>query len=184
MGQYLPIVALLVLVALFAGISLIAQRILVPPRPNEAKVAPYECGILDTTEPPERFPVRFYLIAMIFIVFDIEIIFFYPFTQVYGALGWFGLVAIGIFTAAVFESFLYLISNGALDWGPPQHLRRSRLHRSPERTTANTVRRVGLDGRAAELVRAVAAEGADDASVVHGDAAPAGSAHADKVGAH
>src|SRR5690606_41554037 len=51
-----------------------------------------------TSEPPERFPVRFYLIAMIFIVFDIEIIFFYPFTQVYGALGWFGLVAIGIFT--------------------------------------------------------------------------------------
>lgn len=173
MGQYLPIVALLVLVALFAGISLIAQRILVPPRPNEAKVAPYECGILDTTEPPERFPVRFYLIAMIFIVFDIEIIFFYPFTQVYGALGWFGLIAIGIFTVAVFESFLYLISNGALDWGPPQHLRRSRLHRSPERTTASTVRRVGLDGRAAELIAAVA-DDADDASQVE----------THKVGAH
>lgn len=110
MGQYLPIVALLVLVAAFAGISLIAQRILVPPRPNAAKVAPYECGILDTSEPPERFPVRFYLIAMIFIVFDIEIIFFYPFTQVYGALGWFGLVAIGIFTVAVFESFPNLIA--------------------------------------------------------------------------
>ncbi len=147
MGQYLPIVALLVLVALFAGISLIAQRILVPPRPNEAKVAPYECGILDTTEPPERFPVRFYLIAMIFIVFDIEIIFFYPYTQTYGALGWFGLIAIGIFTVAVFESFLYLISNGALDWGPAKHLRRSKLHTAAERTTTSTVRRVGLDGR-------------------------------------
>ncbi len=164
MGQYLPIVALLVLVALFAGISLIAQRILVPPRPNETKVAPYECGILDTTEPPERFPVRFYLIAMIFIVFDIEIIFFYPFTQVYGALGWFGLVAIGIFTVAVFESFLYLISNGALDWGPPQHLRRSRLHTAPERTTANTVRRVGLEGREPEVAAAVAPEPAPVAS--------------------
>ena len=160
MGQYLPIVALLVLVALFAGISLIAQRILVPPRPNEAKVAPYECGILDTTEPPERFPVRFYLIAMIFIVFDIEIIFFYPFTQVYGALGWFGLVAIGIFTVAVFESFLYLISNGALDWGPPKHLRRSQLHTAPERTTSSTVRRVGLEGR--EPAPAVAAPAAAD----------------------
>ena len=91
--------------------------------------------------------MRFYLIAMIFIVFDIEIIFFYPFTQVYGALGWFGLVAIGIFTVAVFESFLYLVSNGALDWGPPQHLRRSRLHVHADRTTANTVRRVGLEGR-------------------------------------
>lgn len=147
MGQFLPILALLVLAVVFAGISLVAQRILVPRRPNEAKVAPYECGILDVTDPPERFPVRFYLIAMIFIVFDIEIIFFYPFTQVYGALGWFGLVAIGIFTVAVFESFLYLVSNGALDWGPPQHLRRSRLHVHADRTTANTVRRVGLEGR-------------------------------------
>lgn len=147
MGQYLPILALLVLAAVFAGISLVAQRILVPRRPTEAKVAPYECGILDVVDPPERFPVRFYLIAMIFIVFDIEIIFFYPFTQVYGALGWFGLVAIGLFTVAVFESFLYLISNGALDWGPPRHRRRSRLMADPERTTASTVRHVGLEGR-------------------------------------
>jgi NADH-quinone oxidoreductase subunit A len=161
MGQYLPIVALLVLVALFAGISLIAQRILVPQRPNEAKVAPYECGILDTTDPPERFPVRFYLIAMIFIVFDIEIIFFYPFTQVYGVLGWFGLIAIGIFTAAVFESFLYLISNGALDWGPPKHLRRSQLHTAPERTTTSTVRRVGLEGREPSASTAAAVEQTD-----------------------
>jgi len=145
-GQYLPILALLVLAAVFAGVSLVAQRILVPPRPTEAKVAPYECGILDATEPPERFPVRFYLIAMIFIVFDIEIVFFYPFTQSYGALGWFGLVAVGIFTVAVFESFLYLLSNGALQWGPPSHARRSQLV-TPERTTASTVRRVGLDGR-------------------------------------
>jgi len=147
MGQFLPILALLVLAVVFAGISLVAQRILVPRRPNEAKVAPYECGILDVTDPPERFPVRFYLIAMIFIVFDIEIIFFYPFTQVYGALGWFGLVAIGVFTVAVFESFLYLISNGALDWGPAKHRGGSRLMADPERTTASTVRHVGLEGR-------------------------------------
>jgi NADH-quinone oxidoreductase subunit A len=147
-GQYLPLVALLVLAALFAGISFVMQRILVPPRPTAAKVAPYECGIVDAADPPERFPVRFYLIAMIFIVFDIEIIFFYPFTQVYSDLGAFGLAAIGIFSAAVFESFLYLISKGALDWGPRQRLRASRLASTPERTTASTVRRVGLDGRA------------------------------------
>ncbi len=148
MGQYLPLVALLVLAALFAAISFVMQRILTPPRPTAAKVAPYECGIVDAADPPERFPVRFYLIAMIFIVFDIEIIFFYPFTQVYSDLGGFGLAAIGIFSAAVFESFLYLISKGALDWGPPLHRRRSRLATTPQRTTASTVRRVGLDGRA------------------------------------
>ena len=148
MGQYLPILALLVLAGLFAAVSFVASSLLNPARPTPAKVAPYECGIVDQTDPPERFPVRFYLIAMIFIVFDIEIIFFYPFTMVYDRLGGFGLVAIGIFTAAVFESFLYLISNGALDWGPPKHLRRSKLMSGPQRTTASTVRRVGTEGRA------------------------------------
>lgn len=153
MGQYLPVLALLVLTALFGAISVVMSRLLNPPRPSAAKISPYESGIADITEPPERFPVRFYLIAMIFIVFDIEIIFFYPFTMVYSELGWYGIVAIVIFSAAVFESFLYLISNGALDWGPAKSLRRSQL-RSSERTSTTTVRRVGSDGREAALAPA------------------------------
>jgi NADH-quinone oxidoreductase subunit A len=148
-GQYLPVLALLVLTALFGGISLVMSRLLNPPTPNAAKVSPYECGIVDQTEPPERFPVRFYLIAMIFIVFDIEIIFFYPFTMVYSELGWFGVAAIVIFSAAVFESFLYLISNGALDWGPSRALRQSKVMLAADRTTSTTVRRVGTEGRTA-----------------------------------
>jgi NADH-quinone oxidoreductase subunit A len=146
-GQYLPVLALLVLTALFGAISLVMSRLLNPPKPNAAKVSAYECGIVDQEEPPERFPVRFYLIAMIFIVFDIEIIFFYPFTMVYSQLGWYGVVAIVIFSAAVFESFLYLISNGALDWGPARVMRRSQVMLSAERTTTTTVRRVGTEGR-------------------------------------
>jgi NADH-quinone oxidoreductase subunit A len=78
-GQYLPLLALGVLATLFAVISFAASRILNPPKPTAAKIAPYECGIVDQTQPPERFPVRFYLVAMIFIVFDIEIIFLYPY---------------------------------------------------------------------------------------------------------
>jgi NADH-quinone oxidoreductase subunit A len=148
-GQYLPIVAMIVLAALFAALSFVASSLMQPRRPTEAKVAPYECGIVDQTEPPERFPVRFFLIAMIFIVFDIEIIFFYPFTMVAEQLGGFGLVAIGIFAAAVFESFLYLIRNGALDWGPVVRARRSALRSMPSRTTTSTIRRVGTEGRAA-----------------------------------
>lgn len=147
MGQYLPILALMVLSGLFASISFGASKLLNPARPTRAKTAPYECGIVDVAEPPERFPVRFYLIAMIFIVFDIEIVFFYPFTMIYRSLGGYGLAVIAIFTAAVFESFLYLISKGALDWGPPRHLRRSRLAGGPQRTAASTVRRVGTEGR-------------------------------------
>jgi NADH-quinone oxidoreductase subunit A len=145
-GEYLPILALLILCSLFGAISILVSRLLNKPRPNSAKVAPYECGILDVTEPPERFPVRFYLIAMIFIVFDIEIIFLYPFAMVFRGLGVFGLIAIVIFAAAVFESFLYLISNGALDWGPVKRLRHSVMV-DGNRTVATTVRRVGLEGR-------------------------------------
>ena len=147
MAQFLPLLVLLVLTAAFGAISLLTSKILVPPRPTAAKVMPYECGIVDAADPPERFPVRFYLIAMIFIVFDIEIIFFYPFTMVYRELGGYGLVAILVFSAAVFESFLYLISNGALDWGPVKHLRQSSLLLASDRTTETTIRRVGADGR-------------------------------------
>jgi NADH-quinone oxidoreductase subunit A len=146
MGQYLPVVALLVVCGLFGGISIIVSRIFNVPRPTSAKVAPYECGIVDITAPPERFPVRFYLIAMIFIVFDIEIIFLYPFAMIFRSLGTFGLIAIVIFAAAVFESFLYLIANGALDWGPIKRLRHSHMV-DPARTAHTTVRRVGLEGR-------------------------------------
>jgi NADH-quinone oxidoreductase subunit A len=147
MGQYLPIVALMVVAILFAAISLLAARLVNPPRPNAAKVAPYECGIEDLSEPPERFPVRFYLIAMIFIVFDIEIVFLYPFSMIYRELGTYGVVAEVIFALAVFESFLYLVANGALDWGPGRHQRRRGEMVSAERTARTTVRRVGLDGR-------------------------------------
>src|SRR5829696_8983807 len=147
MDQYLPVFALLVLAALFAGISFTASRLFAPRWPTEAKSAPYECGIVPSREPPERFPVRFYLIAMIFIVFDIEIIFFFPWAVVHRALGAFGLFAILIFAAAVFESFVYLISNGALDWGPAKRLRSTSPLVSAERTSESTIRRVGLEGR-------------------------------------
>ena len=148
MGQYLPVVALAVLAVLFAALSRVASRLLAPSATTIAKRSPYECGIVPGREPPERFPVRFYLIAMIFIVFDIEIIFFYPFTMVFSELGGYGLAAIAIFSVAVFESFLYLISKGALDWGPMQHLRPSTLVTSTDRTSSTTIRRVGMDGRA------------------------------------
>ncbi len=149
LGQYLPVVALLVLTVAFAAISIFASRLLAPRSPNDRKQAPYECGIIPARTVPERFPVRFYLVAMIFIVFDIEIIFFYPWAIAHRGLGLSGLVAVLLFSAAVFESFVYLIGNGALEWGP--------RHRDPvidpvdPKRPANTgrigVRVVGADGR-------------------------------------
>ena len=132
---------------LFAALSFPVNKLLAPNRPNKTKNQGYECGIEPAKETPERFPVRFFLIAMIFIVFDIELIFFYPFAIAHESLGAFGFFAIVIFTAAVFESFVYLIGNGALEWGPVHTARRLEAAVSNERTTRSTVRRVGSEGR-------------------------------------
>jgi len=146
MAQYLPILLMLVLAIVFGALSRVASRLLGPRNPTVAKLAPYECGIVPEQEPPQRFPVKFFLVAMIFIVFDIEIVFLFPWAVVYRSLGPFGLFAIAIFAAAVFESFVYLISNGALDWGPVKRLRQTEVV-SPARTSTSTIRRVGLEGR-------------------------------------
>jgi NADH-quinone oxidoreductase subunit A len=142
--QYLPILAMLVLATLFAGISFLISALMAPSRPTTAKLAPYECGIVPSREPVQRFPVRFYLVAMIFIIFDIEIIFLYPWAVIYRQLDVFGLAEMVVFAIAVFVSFLYLISNGALDWGPVRRIARPAPAGalSSDRTAASTIRRV------------------------------------------
>ncbi len=123
MDQYLPVFLLLVLGFLFASLSFLASGLLGPrKRPTSQKVAPYECGIVPDREPPQRFPVRFYLVSMIFIIFDIEVVFLYPFAVVFRALHTFGLVEVIVFAVAVLIAFLYLVSNGALAWGPTRRL--------------------------------------------------------------
>ncbi|MHB8189068.1 MAG: NADH-quinone oxidoreductase subunit A [Ferrimicrobium sp.] len=118
MGQYLPILVMLILGGIFAAGSFIGSGVFATRRPNRAKLAPYECGIVPRLQAAERFPVRFYLVAMIFIIFDIEIIFLYPFAVAAGELGIFGVLEIATFSVVVFVAFAYLISNGALSWGP------------------------------------------------------------------
>jgi len=147
--QYLPLITLLVLAIVFGILSAVVSKLLAPRRPTPAKSAPYECGIVPRRDPPERFPVRFYLVAMIFIVFDIEIIFLYPYAVIYREIGAVGLWELILFSIAVFVSFVYLISNGALDWGPVKRARRAEEAEmvTPERTSSSTIRRVGLEGR-------------------------------------
>jgi len=147
MGQYLPVLALLVVAVLFGAVSFVASKLLAPRRPSSAKSAPYECGIVPSRELPERFPVRFYLIAMIFIVFDIEIIFLYPYAVVHRSLGAFGLLEMVAFAVPVFVALVFLIASGGLDWGPVKRMVRQGPARSDERTLASTVRRVGVEGR-------------------------------------
>ena len=145
MAQYLPIVAMVVLVLLFVSLSFLVSGLLGQRRrPTSAKQAPYECGIVPETEPVERFPVRFYLVAMAFIVLDVEIIFLYPFTTVLRPLGTYGLVAMGVFLLVLLVPFGYLLSTGAVDWGPA---RRIAEHLAPRRVVrvAGTPGREGLD---------------------------------------
>ena len=147
MGQYLPVIALVVLAGLFAALSFVASSIFAPKRSTSAKRAPYECGIVPSRDPPDRFPVSFYLVAMLFIMFDIEIIFLYPWAVNHQELGSFGLLAIVVFSAVFFLSFVYEVAKGGLDWGPLQRMRRLTEAVSAERTLATTIRRVGLEGR-------------------------------------
>src|SRR5436853_3521327 len=142
MSEYLPILCLFVLAVLFAGVSFVASALLAPKRSTPAKEAPYECGIVPSREASERFPVRFYLVAMIFIIFDIEIIFIYPWAVIFRQLRAFGLWEMILFAVAVFVSFVYLIGNGALDWGPVRRIRPlaglPESMRSAERTAETT----------------------------------------------
>ncbi|MBP7930200.1 MAG: NADH-quinone oxidoreductase subunit A [Acidimicrobiia bacterium] len=117
MSAYLPILMLFILGIVFAAGSFLASTLLGPSKPTEAKLAAYECGIVTEYEPARRFPVKFYLVAMIFIIFDIEVIFLYPFALVFKQLELFGLLAMGAFLLAVIVAYAYLLSSGALSWG-------------------------------------------------------------------
>ena len=118
MSDYLPILVMAALVVAFVMLSFIASQLLAPQRPNSAKQSPYECGIVPEGEPAERFPVKFSLVAMSFIVLDVEIVFLYPFAVVFRDLGAFGLFAMAAFVLVLLVPFAYLLSVGALEWGP------------------------------------------------------------------
>jgi NADH-quinone oxidoreductase subunit A len=150
MGQYLPVIALLVLAVLFGALSFLASGLLAPRRPSAAKQAPYECGIVPSREPPERFPVTFYVVAMLFIMFDIEIIFIYPYAVDRRFLGSYAFWEMVAFSVVFFAAFVYVVARGALDWGPVQRSRRLDESVSEARTTTSTIRRVGTEGRVGE----------------------------------
>ena len=120
MTQFLPVLVLLAIAAVFGVGSLVAARLLAPRKPTPAKSYPYECGIVPERLPKgERFPVKFYVVAMIFIIFDIETIFLFPWAVTFRSLGLFGLVEMAVFIALVFVAYVYIWKKGGLDWGEP-----------------------------------------------------------------
>ena len=116
MSLYVPILLLGILAALFAVFSLVAGSLSGPKRWNRAKLEAYECGIEPTPQSSTRFPVKYYITAMLFIVFDIEIIFLYPWAVAFDRLGLFGLVEMVTFVATVLVVYAYVWRRGGLEW--------------------------------------------------------------------
>ncbi len=121
LGAYLPIVLLVVIAILFGLGSLVCSSLIGVKKPSLVKLAPYECGCEPVGSARERFSIKFYLIAMLFILFDIECVFMYPWAVVYksyiaGGLGTFILSEMFVFIAILFVGYIYVWKKGALEW--------------------------------------------------------------------
>ena len=115
---YLGIVILLVIAAGFVALTLLTNAVLGPRRYNRAKYDSYECGINPTPQPAGggRFPVKYYITAMLFIVFDIEIVFLYPWAVAFDQMGAFALAEMMLFIVTVFLAYVYVLRRGGLEW--------------------------------------------------------------------
>ncbi len=121
--DYLPIGLMFLLAGLFVVMSLVMSKMVRPDRPTPEKLDPYECGIVPEVEPTQRFPVKFYLVAMLFVIFDVEIIFLFAWASIWTSLGWYGVAAMLIFTFFVMETLMYVWKRGALDWNVKRRAR-------------------------------------------------------------
>ncbi len=127
LSAYLPIALAFILAVGFAAVSLVLSRLVAPRKPTPEKLAPYECGIVPLQEPVQRFPVKFYLVAMLFVIFDVEIIFLFAWAVRWQQFGWAGIAAMGIFVLLVGETLLYVWKRGALDWNVARRERYRRV---------------------------------------------------------
>jgi NADH-quinone oxidoreductase subunit A len=117
MQGWLSILIMVALGAGFALVSVLLSSVLGPSRPSPEKSAPYECGMPAVGDARERQSVKFYLVAMIFLLFDIEVAFLYPWAMALRELGWNGFVQVVLFMALLLAGYVYVWRKGALDWG-------------------------------------------------------------------
>jgi NADH-quinone oxidoreductase subunit A len=116
MTEYLGIVVAFVIAGGFAGLNVVLAQILGPKRPSAVKSEPFECGEVPFSLPIGRLSIKFYLTAILFILFDVELVFLYPWAVVYRGLGAVGLTEMVIFLGVLMVGFFYAWDNGALDW--------------------------------------------------------------------
>ena len=116
MREYLPVLLFLIAAIAFAGGTLTMSTFLVPRRRNAIKNAAYECGVDPVGDARQRVTVKFYLVAVLFILFDIEAVFLYPWAVTFRQLGLYGLVEMLLFILILMVGYLYLIKKRALEW--------------------------------------------------------------------
>ncbi len=116
MNEYIGVAVSFVLAGAIAGAMVWLGSTLGKKKPTPAKLAPFECGQDPLSRPMGRLAIKFYLTAILFILFDVELAFLYPWAVVYRSLGMLGLVEMGIFLAVLMAGFVYAWDNGALDW--------------------------------------------------------------------
>jgi len=114
--EYAQILILMVIVFGFAGVTLLLSAILGQKKKSETKLMPYECGIDPVGTARQRFSIKFYITTMIFILFDIEALYLYPWAVIYRRLGVFGLVEMGVFILLLLVGFIYVWKKGAFEW--------------------------------------------------------------------
>ena len=116
MTEYLGIVVAFLIAGGFAGLNVILAQVLGPKKPTAVKSEPFECGQVPFSLPVGRLSIKFYLTAILFILFDVELVFLYPWAVVYRGLGLVGLTQMVIFLGVLMVGFFYAWDNGALDW--------------------------------------------------------------------
>ena len=116
MEGFVPILIMLALGAGFAGFNIVLSQFLGPKKPSPEKSAPYECGMPAVGDARERQSVKFYLVAMIFLLFDIEVAFLYPWAVALRSLGWGGYLQVVLFTVLLLAGYVYVWKKGALNW--------------------------------------------------------------------
>src|SRR3989441_10325117 len=116
MSEYIGIVVAFVFAAAFAALNIVLASTLGPKKPSLVKSEPFECGQAPLSLPIGRLSVKFYLTAILFILFDVELVFLYPWAVVYRALGGRGLAEVGLFLGILMVGFFYAWDHGALEW--------------------------------------------------------------------
>ena len=127
LAAYVPVAFMFLLVMAFAAVTLVLSKLVSPDKPTPEKLAPYECGIIPEVEPVQRFPVKFYLVAMLFVIFDVEIIFLFAWAVRWQEFGWAGVAGMGVFVLLVIETLVYVWKRGALDWNVAHRARYRRV---------------------------------------------------------